>query len=229
MEYVIDPERYAGITLLRGAHLERDEKRLCLMEAVAMLVGEKHSDHPACVSAALGNFGRGLNDLLPHDLRQELKAFIPSLPGTAGDGRDLQRRFMSLDWIMRTWLPTIVELPRNADCHEAAQRLRELDPIVDEGSARDASQLAVKTHQAMVDEAPVSGGSYLPVSSSMYYAVANVTLAIPGSGRVMGDLCEPLARAAERVGAGCSVEHITGTVHDLQLSAIGLYGEMVKA
>lgn len=135
-EYTIDPARYAAIDLKRGAHFTPDEG-LCLMEAVAYLVGEKHSDRPLCVSPVLAAFGRGLNDCLG-DRRQELKSLIPSLPGTADDGADKRRAFMALDWMVRTWLPSWLDLIPSED---AAPRLRALDRIVDDATANCARLL----------------------------------------------------------------------------------------
>jgi hypothetical protein len=48
-------------------------------------------DHPPCVSETLGAPGRVGNDFLPDDRRQELKALIPLMIGTAGDGFDQAR------------------------------------------------------------------------------------------------------------------------------------------
>ena len=131
----IDPAKLTGITLARGGHQSPDEG-LCLLEAVAFLAGERHSDNPACTSRVLGEMGRGLNDVLPDDLRQQLLPLIPALPGTAGDGHDETRSYMALDWLIRTWLPTWLELA--PACREDAARVRELGRIVDLASAERA-------------------------------------------------------------------------------------------
>src|SRR5258708_11619244 len=75
------------LTLAHGSHENRDAG-LCLMEAVAWFAGRPHSDKPPCVSPVLGAYGRSLNDVLPDIPRQELKQFIPQLPGTAGGGEE---------------------------------------------------------------------------------------------------------------------------------------------
>lgn len=111
-EYLIDPDRYASIELSEGAHDDPSEGT-CLMEAVAFLVGERHSDQPKCVCPALATFGRYLNDTLPDDLRQELRGFIPSLPGTAGDGLDMVRVDMAVRWFDEVWEPTLGRLLLN--------------------------------------------------------------------------------------------------------------------
>src|SRR5690606_12434912 len=71
------------IILDSGAHPDR-EQGVCLMEAVAWVAGEPHSDHPRCVDVALAAYGRTLNDLLRDDERQLLVPLIPMLIGTRG-------------------------------------------------------------------------------------------------------------------------------------------------
>ncbi len=41
------------LQLAKGGH-DDPGQGLCLLEAAAYLAGEKHSDHPACVSPILG-------------------------------------------------------------------------------------------------------------------------------------------------------------------------------
>jgi hypothetical protein len=123
---MIDPERVANIELEKGGHTTRDEG-MCLMEAVAYLVGEKHSDHPKCVDTVLGAYGRALNDTLPKDRRQELLALIPSLPGTANEGKELARSRMAHRWLYRRWLPTALDTSMAGWAHQLSRRLRGLD------------------------------------------------------------------------------------------------------
>lgn len=97
------------IVLDSGSHSD-PEAGVCLLEAVAWVAGEPHSDHPACVCPVLAAFGRRLNDTLPHDRRQELRPLITLLPGTAGDSHAEERAFMAMDWIVRTYTPTWMKL-----------------------------------------------------------------------------------------------------------------------
>lgn len=57
-----------NLNLDKGAHSTRDEG-VCLMEAVAFVAGEPHTDHPVCASPVLGAFGRSLNDVLSDETR----------------------------------------------------------------------------------------------------------------------------------------------------------------
>src|SRR5258708_35876149 len=75
------------------------------MEAVAWSAGSPRSAQPPCVSPVLGAYGRRLNDVLPEQPRQELKQFIPQLPGTAGDGKDETPGYIALAWLVRTRTP----------------------------------------------------------------------------------------------------------------------------
>jgi hypothetical protein len=227
----IDLEMYAQIVLSRGGHSMRSSG-LCLMEAAALIAGEKHSDHPGCVSYTLTSFGIGLNDQLPDDLRQELKQHIPALIGTRDDGLDVQRKHMSFDWLARTWLPTFLDLPADSQCAEAAQQLRDLGAITDRESVCDAVQLVEK----VCADVPGSAGNTrygTPVGSSMYYPAVNAAYGIPFDGSILGGRKQSLLESGLTSLAGHAIEASTrdvdATVRELQLSAIGLYGDMIKA
>ena len=125
------------IQLAEGGHHD-PEAGLCLLEAVAYVAGERHSDHPTCTSPVLGTFGRSLNDVLPDELRQGLKPLIPQLIGTRGDGHDETRSLLALDWLIRTWLPAWLQL---AHLDDEARELRELAQIVDGETAQAAGPL----------------------------------------------------------------------------------------
>lgn len=126
-------DRIADIVFLgRGTHKSPDDG-FCLMEAVAYVAGSEHTDNPACVSPILVQAGRNLSDVLPYDLRQELIPLIPYLLGTVNDGHDETREFMALDWLVRIWLPTWLELIPG--CRDDVAKLRGLEPIVDFASA----------------------------------------------------------------------------------------------
>src|SRR5258708_1432554 len=120
------------LTLAKGAHENRDDG-LCLMEAVAWFAGRPHSDKPPCVSPVLGTYGRALNDVLPDIPRQELRQFIPQLPGTAGDGKDETRGYIALDWLIRTWTPAWLDL---AGLTAEAAALRDFRRIADLAAAQ---------------------------------------------------------------------------------------------
>lgn len=118
------------IQLDTGAH-DANSGRMCLLEAASYIAGEPFSDHPQCVDPIIGAYGRRLNDLLPTEMRQELKQFLPGMLKTADDGKSDARRYLLADWATRTSLPRWLDLAgRTTD----AAALRELPEIVDADS-----------------------------------------------------------------------------------------------
>lgn len=80
---------------------------LSLLEAVACLAGEPHTNYPQCTSPVLGAFGRALNDILADEDRQRLVPLVPRLVGTAKGGvLDRKLMFMAVDWLVRMYTPT---------------------------------------------------------------------------------------------------------------------------
>lgn len=221
-EYTIDPERYAAITLGRGMHETLDEGT-CLMEAVAYLVGEEHSDSPACVSPILGEFGRSLNDVLSHDLRQELRGLIPSLPGTVDDGMDEKRGYMALDWLVRTWLPTWLEL--SPERREDAREIRELDRITDRKSG-DRARLVLspmmrtrrRYYPGFIEGEAFENSAFSPA----YFVVSEAEI-------YNASLAWDAQSIAVDPATGASPDSLDRVVGELQLSAIDLFAEMIKS
>jgi hypothetical protein len=233
-EVTIDPARFAAIDLKKGSHGTPDEG-MCLMEATAFLVGERHSDNPQCVSPVLGTFGRNLNDVLPDDLRQDLKGLIPSLPGTADDGWDARRSYLALDWLIRTWLPAWLEL--SPSCREDARTVRALGRIVDVVSAHRAGPVVREAlrHSAAAGAAAGAGAwdaARIVVRDSAWDAAREAagTIAWDATGAV----ASAAARAAHGVVAeivhrGVAEDVVVPAVRELQLSAINLYTEMITS
>jgi hypothetical protein len=145
-----------ALVLQQGAHKTADEG-MCLMEAVAWWAGQRHTDQPPCVSPVLGAFGRSWNDSLDTGTRQELKRFIPLLPGTVGDGQDVARSFLAMDWAARVCAPAFLD---NAGLAMHASTLRTLGPVTGPrplvtampvlAAARDAARDAARAKLAPV-------------------------------------------------------------------------------
>ncbi len=121
---VIDLE---SVHLEHGSHTNSDEG-VCMMELAALFAGEKHTDHPDCVSPLLANVGIRLNDWATDTQRQDLKRFIPLVVGTGPDGQDDARRWLAVDRSVRFLLPKYLD---KLDRHEQADALRGLPPITD--------------------------------------------------------------------------------------------------
>ena len=69
------------LVIARGGHKDRSNG-LCVMEAVAFLANEPHSDHPECTCPVIAAYTRILNDFLGDKDRQRLKRYIPRLLNT---------------------------------------------------------------------------------------------------------------------------------------------------
>jgi len=121
-----------ALHLERGSHQDPDSG-LCMMEAASLFAGEKHTDHPDCVSPLLANVGIRLNDRATDTQRQGLKRFIPLVVGTAGDGNDDARRWLAVDRSVRFLLPKYLDLLAR---HGQASILRALPPIIDADTYR---------------------------------------------------------------------------------------------
>jgi len=94
----------SGIVLARGKHGSR-EQGVCLLEAVAYVAGEPHSDHPACVSPVLAAFGRALNDALDSVERQRLVPLVPRLVGTVDPVADQRDGLECAHFLVSAWTP----------------------------------------------------------------------------------------------------------------------------
>ncbi len=118
---------FDSIVLMKGIHQSRKEG-VCALELVAWMAGEKHSDHPVCVSPVLGDFCRNWNDNLDDATRQKMKPYLKRLIGTAGDkSADLRRSWMAFDWLTRECGPAFMDL--TPALHASAAALRALPEI----------------------------------------------------------------------------------------------------
>lgn len=131
------------INLGIGTH-DNPSEGLCLLEAVAYVAGEAHSDHPQCVSPVLGAYGRKLNDCLGNEDRQKLKPFIVHMPGTADDGLDEVRGYIATDWVVRTATPRLL---RAANHTALAERLEALALVKDKNTASAAEGEALRVRE----------------------------------------------------------------------------------
>lgn len=103
----IPQERLSQLEALKlehGSHPDREDG-MCVMEAVAWLAGEDHSDAPSCVSPVIRRFLIALNDRYQEEDRQRLKVLIPLVVGTVNPALEEQRRWMLVDWALRTAAP----------------------------------------------------------------------------------------------------------------------------
>src|ERR1700737_2086942 len=114
------------LVLEHGSHKSPDDG-MCVMEAVAYVAGEKHSDHPQCACPTISAFLRQWNDDLDDAGRQKLKPYIPKLVGTKATKAIEQRRGLLLaDWMLRVHTPAWLDL---GGMKEQADKIRALPEL----------------------------------------------------------------------------------------------------
>jgi len=131
-----------------GQHKTR-KQGMCVMEAVAYIAGEKHSDHPKCACPILSTFLRFWNDAIKDDDRRRelLGQFVFRLPGTkASPEIEVRRSFMCLDWLVRVHTPAFLDLCPALSEH--AESLRNLAEITDMTSAVAAGKQVAAVRDA---------------------------------------------------------------------------------
>ena len=121
-------------TLAYGTHATAEDGR-CAMEWVSFLAGEPHSDDPACVSPVLRAYCTTLNDTLDDGPRQRLRPYLSRTIGSVEDGLEEQRSWMAMDWLIRTYAPTWLDV---AGLGSPAERLTDLPEVIDSSVLRTA-------------------------------------------------------------------------------------------
>lgn len=123
------PARLAELDAIRldsGGH-DRFKDGHCVMEVVAYVAGEPHSDRPRCTSPAIAAFLRSWNDALDDADRQMLRFLVPVVIGTAtGAADELRRAWMATDWLARTFAPAWLRLAGLGEHAAALEALPEL-------------------------------------------------------------------------------------------------------
>jgi len=135
-----------NIRLSYGSHKSREEG-MCLMEAVAYVAGEPHTDRPQCVCPVLAAFGRAWNDALDDEARNRLlKPFIPRLIGTRSTVEvEYRRTFMATDWAVRVAAPVWL---RAAGLDDEAASLEALHPLTSAGGCLSAASMIAQVRDA---------------------------------------------------------------------------------
>lgn len=133
------------LVLKAGSHPNR-RSGVCVMEAVAWLAGEPHSDRPECASPVVAAFLRHLNDQMPPVVRQQLKPLIPRIAvSRASDAVERQRAYVAADYAVREAAPWALEA---AGLYAEAASLRVCAPVVDAVTARVARAAARRAQAA---------------------------------------------------------------------------------
>jgi hypothetical protein len=158
--------KLADLVLLKGRHDAR-EKGVCVMEAVAWLAGEQHTDHPACACPVIATFARRLNDTVDDADRQRLREFIPQLVGSKATREvEIRRGFVAADYVVRVITPLALEACGRPDL---AKRLLDCAPIIDKATAIAARDVS---HEVRRAAAAVDVANYAYAAAAAAYADA---------------------------------------------------------
>ena len=163
-------------TFGKGSHLSR-EQGLCVMEAVAMLAGEAHSDSPACADPAISKLAIWVNDSCDDKLRNELLRDLPwRIVGTKATAEiEQQRAYMAADWALRFVCPIIL---RRAGLKDHATTLESLGSVVDQESATAAYAAASAAYAA----AHAAAYAAAHAAANAAYAAAHAAYATANAG-----------------------------------------------
>jgi hypothetical protein len=145
----------SSIWLDKGIHSE-GAPGACLMEHVALMLGEQKSYKPEAISPVVASIAGNVNDRLDHGPRQELVQLIPELVALASlpTPRSADERLAL--WVLAEGLES---LPRAAvqACRAA---LREVEAWYAERSRRlDATEAATRQYAAWAEEEGLPEGA----------------------------------------------------------------------
>ena len=234
--------------LSSGSHNTPQEGR-CAMEWVAYLAGEPHSDQPVCVSPVLRSFGISLNDQWDDEQRQKLRPYLARCIGTAGDGRDEERGWLAMDWLIREFTPAFLDL--HPDLRGDAVALRGVAPVLsiealDDAmfALKDAQQRAAAARAAAWAAAGAAAGDAAGAAARAAAGdaagaaawAAAWAAARDAAGAAAGDAAGAAAWAAARAAAGDAAwdaaraaagDALKPTVTHLQASALDLFDRML--
>ena len=222
----------------------------CALEWISYLAGEKHSDHPVCVSPLLRGYGIALNDLLPDDLRQRLRPLLARCIGTAGDGRDSERSWLAADWLIRTHVPAFMALtpslapwadelralPAVLTPENLTRAMESLEPAwaAADAAAWDAARAAdAAAGDAAWDAARTAAwtAAWDAARTAAWDAAGDAAVAATrdAAGAAAGAAAWDAAVAAARDAAGAATtgDALAPTVRELQISAIDLLHRML--
>ena len=215
------------LKLERGAH-DRGTG-MCAMEAAAYLAGEKHSDHPVCVSPVIAAFLRSWNDGLPDADRQMLKPLIVRVLHTnTGAADETTRAWLATDWLVRVHTPAWLDLAgltadatalRNLPALTSSEIATAVLSVIDGARQRAAAAWAAAGDAARAAAWAAAGGA---AGDAAWDAARAAAWAAAGD--AAGDAARAAAWAAARAAA---TQRLAPTVQILQASAMELVERMI--
>jgi hypothetical protein len=199
-----------SLVLRAGAHAAASDG-VSIMEAVSAVAGEPWSNSPSCTSPVIAAYARSLNDWLPDDERQRLKAYIPRLVGTTVPDLELRRAFACADAAVRVFAPLaftaagLVEEGATLGAlapvdRESAESARSASSAA-ESAARSAASLAAwSARESMRSAAESARAAALSVSSAGRFAASSSASAAESTARLAAraaEAAQATARSAE--------------------------------
>lgn len=233
------------LTLERGAHVSPQDG-LCVMEALAYIARERHSDSPQCVSPVIATFLRTWNDAMSDEDRQQLKPLIPVVMDTVSTPEDEERRaWMCVDWLVReytpawlrltglsAWADTLARLPRFRSGMDVSSIGSTIDSVRrDAVAARDAAEAAAGDAAESAARATAGAAVWAAVEAAAGDAAGvaaagaawDVAAAAAGAARAAAGAA---VWAAEAAAESAAEGVLRPTVIEMQASALRLVERM---
>jgi hypothetical protein len=232
------------IKLQNGAH-PSVVAGMCAMEAAAWIAGEEHSDHPQCVSPVIAAFMRRWNDALDDRTRQRLKPYIIRCVGTGASQEFEERRaWLAVDWLVRTYLPTWLDLARLTQEADQVRALPEITSatvaaslptlqtvqkmanstrdVTRSAAARDAGNAAENTAWTIAwiaaEAAPEGAAAWAAAEAAAWNAAKAAVRAVVGAAEAAAEAAAwNAAKAAVAAKADAARLALKSTVDELQI------------
>ncbi len=193
-----------GFALSESSH-QSFEEGACLMEAVAYIAGEPHSDHPKCACPVLTRNGIRLNDRFTDEERQLLAPLIPKLVGTRSTRAvELRRMYSLVDYSVRVIVPMAMDV---VGWKDLGDRLRSISEITDEQSAGTARYTASQVRDEASKRrysgpcAAAAASAYAAADAASAYAAADADAASADAASDAADAADAASDAADAADA----------------------------
>lgn len=156
--------------LTKGRHNVMGD--FCIMEAVAYVTHDVHTDHPVAVCSVIAAFARTFNDAIDYDSRQRLLAYVDRMIGTGGqEEKSLECAAMLAEWAAMTILPMTCEM---VGLNEEAENLRNFSDHP-EGMRKYIELMPLKRGEAEMEAACCHVGVAARARNALIYSDSNET------------------------------------------------------
>lgn len=200
------------LALARGKHDSLDDG-LCVMECVAYVAGESHSDAPACACPVVAALARAINDVTDDEGRDILARRILQI-ARSQNGTELTNARLNrlVDQLTRVYLPGVL---RSAQLPEMATGLAALAPLDTRAAQENACEAVVRLLHSRCFQVPDQSEPRTKILRAVAFAI----------GPVLGALSlllngEPAQGVVERMGralGGGDIRAMIALLDDLLL------------